>query len=163
MRPVGRRAEERHMQPLSKKLVLALGAVIDIAYNAGLEPVQSKEITSRQGIPQRYLEQVMQELVRAGVLKGLRGPRGGYRLARERRRITLGDIARVVDGVERSEDTTEALAVSELGIKVLGPLCQELSDDLMERLDAINVEDLCRRARAEGVKTVHADRLNFTI
>ena len=68
------------MKSLSKKLVLALGAVIDIAYNAGSQAVQSKEITSRQGIPQRYLEQVMQDLVRAGVLKGVRGPRGGYRL-----------------------------------------------------------------------------------
>ena len=75
---------------LSKKALLALEAVVDIAYNARPEPVQSKELTQRQGIPQRYLEQVMQQLVRAGILRGVRGPRGGYRLARERRRITAG-------------------------------------------------------------------------
>ena len=151
------------MRSLSKKLVLALGAVIDIAYNAGSQAVQSKEITSRQGIPQRYLEQVMQDLVRAGVLKGVRGPRGGYRLARERRRISLGDIARVVNGIEKSDDPARVLAVSELGAKVLGPLCQELDEELMERLDGITVEDLCARARAEGIRNAQADRLDFTI
>ena len=62
--------------------------------------VQSKEITLRQGIPQRYLEQVMQHLVRAGILKGVRGPRGGYLLARERRRISAGDIVRVIGALE---------------------------------------------------------------
>ena len=77
---------------LSRKTLLALEAVIDIAYNARPEPVQAKEITARQGVPQRYLEQVMQQLVRAGILKGVRGPRGGYRLARERRRISVGQL-----------------------------------------------------------------------
>ena len=74
------------MLRLSKKTLLALEAVVDVAYNARPDPVQSKEITKRQGIPQRYLEQVLQQLVREGVLKGVRGPRGGYRLARARRR-----------------------------------------------------------------------------
>ena len=55
------------MLRLSKKMLFALEAVVDIAYNAGTDPVQSKEITRRQGIPQRYLEQVMQRLVRAGI------------------------------------------------------------------------------------------------
>ncbi len=83
------------MLKLSRKTLLALEAVIDIAFNARPEPVQAKEITARQGVPQRYLEQVMQQLVRAGVLKGVRGPRGGYRLAKERRKISVGDIAEI--------------------------------------------------------------------
>lgn len=70
------------MLQLSKKTRLALEAVVDVAYNARPDPVQSRDITKRQGIPQRYLEQVMQHLVHAGILKGVRGPRGGYRLAR---------------------------------------------------------------------------------
>ena len=69
--------EDCLMLKLSRKTQLALEAVIDIAFNARPEPVQAKEITSRQGVPQRYLEQVMQQLVRAGILKGVRGPRGG--------------------------------------------------------------------------------------
>ena len=75
---------------LPKKMLFAIEAVLDIAYNAVDTPVQSAEITKRQGIPRRYLEQVLQQLVRVDILTGVRGPRGGYRLARERRRITIG-------------------------------------------------------------------------
>ena len=89
----------------SRKLLFAIEAVLDIAYNAADTPVQSREITERQGIPRRYLEPVLQQLVRADILIGVRGPRGGYRLGRERRRITLGDICRTVDsGVDAEED-----------------------------------------------------------
>ena len=84
------------MFKLPKKMLFAIEAVIDIAYNAGGMPVQNNEITQRQGIPKRYLEQVLQKLVRSELLISIRGPGGGYKLARERRRITLGDICRVV-------------------------------------------------------------------
>ena len=59
--------------------MFAIEAVVDIAYNAADTPVQSKDIATRQNIPRRYLEQVLQQLVREGVLSGVRGPRGGYR------------------------------------------------------------------------------------
>src|SRR2546423_10910733 len=92
------------MLKLSRKTLLALEAVIDIAFNARPEPVQAKEITARQGVPQRYLEQVMQQLVRAGILKGVRGPRGGDRLARGRRRISIGDVVRIAMAIDAAED-----------------------------------------------------------
>src|SRR5271155_2951392 len=71
---------------LSKKLLFAIEAVLDVAYNGGAAPVRSGEIASRQGIPRRYLEPVLQELVRANVLIGIRGPSGGYRLPPRRPR-----------------------------------------------------------------------------
>ncbi len=151
------------IRPLSKKLVLALAAVLDIAYHGGAEPVRSKEISARQGIPRRYLEQVMQELVRTGVLRGMRGPRGGYRLARERRRIRLGDIARVVIDVEQPNDPTEALCGSVLCEEVLKPVCDELAEGVMTRLDALTLEDLCRRAREGAARAAVDARLDFTI
>ena len=58
------------------------------------EPVAAKALAARHNLPPRYLETVLQALVRHGILKGVRGPRGGYELARERRRITAGDIVR---------------------------------------------------------------------
>ncbi len=150
------------MLHLSKKMLFALEAVVDIAYNAGSEPVQSKEITRRQGIPQRYLEQVMQRLVRAGILNGVRGPRGGYRLARERRRVTVGQIAQVVYDLD--EDAGPAYpTASSLGQKVVQPMWAELQDGLMDRLDAITVEDLCRRAHDTGVESDSRKRLDYTI
>ena len=151
------------MLKLSKKLLFAIEAVLDIAYNAGSQPVQSREITRRQGIPRRYLEQVLQQLVRADVLLGVRGPKGGYRLARERRRITIGDIVRVVRAMETTVDPIEDPAGSELGHKVVRPLWTSLSDEVMARLDSITVEELCLRARNAGVGSEAERNLDFSI
>src|SRR5215472_8680974 len=138
------------MLRLSRKTLLALEAVIDIAFNARPGPVQAREITARQGVPQRYLEQVMQQLVRAGILKGVRGPRGGYRLARERRRISVGDIVRVAESIEDGENDNPE-PKSDLGSRIVTPLIQSLQEEVMARLDAVSIEDLCQRAREAGV------------
>jgi Rrf2 family iron-sulfur cluster assembly transcriptional regulator len=152
------------MFKLSRKTMLALEAVIDIAFNARPEPVQAKEITARQGVPQRYLEQVMQQLVRAGVLKGVRGPRGGYRLAKERRRISVGDVVRVAEAVEDQQDKAdEGIARSELGMSIVTPLIKSIQDDVMAQLDSITIEDLCQRARAAGVECGNGTSADFTI
>ena len=143
------------MLRLSRKTMLALEAVLDVAYNARPDPVQSKDITARQGIPQRYLEQVMQQLVHHGILKGVRGPKGGYTLARERRRITVGDVVRIVDQLD-SEADSEPLSQAELGEKVVAPLWAETRDAILDKLDQVTMEDLCQRARdldiSHGVK-----------
>ncbi len=152
------------MFKLSRKTMLALEAVIDIAFNARPEPVQAKEITARQGVPQRYLEQVMQQLVRAGVLKGVRGPRGGYRLAKERRRISVGDVVRVAEAVEEQQNGADDGAPrSELGMRIVTPLIQTLQDDVMAKLDSITIEDLCQRARDAGVDCGSGNHADFTI
>jgi Rrf2 family protein len=150
------------MLRLSRKTLLALEAVIDIAFNARPEPVQAKEITARQGVPQRYLEQVMQQLVRAGILRGVRGPRGGYRLARERRRISVGDVVRVAESIEDGAEE-KVQPRSDLGQRIVAPLIQTLQDDVMVRLDAISIEDLCQRARASGVDADTLASADFTI
>jgi Rrf2 family protein len=151
------------MLRLSKKLLFAIEAVLDIAYNAGTLPVQSGEITRRQGIPRRYLEQVLQQLVRAGILAGVRGPRGGYRLARERRRITLGELVRIVRSLDGSDDPLMEDGGAELGRRVVRPLWLELQDEVMKRLDDITIEDLCLRAHKVGVPGDSAARLDFSI
>ena len=148
---------------ISKKLMFAIEAVLDIAYNAGSEPVQSGEITRRQGIPKRYLEQVLQQLVREGILAGVRGPRGGYRLNRERRRIAVGEIVRVVRGMESTTDIMEEPAGSVLGHQVVRPLWLEMQEECMARLETTSIEDLCLRARKAGVASETGDRIDFSI
>jgi Rrf2 family protein len=149
------------MLRLSRKTLLALEAVIDIAFNARPEPVQAKEITARQGVPQRYLEQVMQQLVRAGILKGVRGPRGGYRLARERRRISVGDVVRVAESIE--DDEEKQVPRSDLGQRIVAPFVATLQEELMQRLDSVSIEDLCQRARHVGVDAGAEASADFTI
>lgn len=144
------------MLRLSPKTLLAIEAVLDIAYNARPEPVQARDITRRQGIPARHLEQVFQQLVRNGVLKGVRGPRGGYTLARERRRISVGEIVRLVGALEGAPDAPASRA--ELGARVVAPLWEEVQGTVLARLDRITIEDLCRRAERAGVtRAVPAD------
>jgi Rrf2 family protein len=138
------------MLRLSRKTLLALEAVLDVAYNARPDPVQSKDITKRQGIPQRYLEQVMQSLVHRNILKGVRGPKGGYTLARERRKITVADVVRVVDQLDAESDT-DPVSASPLGEQVVAPLWTETREAMLERLEQITMEDLCRRAARLGV------------
>lgn len=100
---------------LSRKSLLALEAVLDVALHARPDPVQAREITARQGVPQRYLEQVMQALVRAGILRGVRGPRGGYRLARERRRISVREIFEVIEEIDGGDVDTLSQSDLEIG------------------------------------------------
>ena len=147
------------MLKFSRKTLLALEAVLDIAYNARPDPVQSKDVTKRLGIPQRYLEQVMQQLVHEGVLKGVRGPKGGYTLARERRRITVAEIVRIVDAAEEDDDAPK----SELGVKVAGPLWRDAQEAVLKELEGLTMQDLCQKAEAEGVKRGGDGPADFTI
>ncbi|MGB0696256.1 MAG: RrF2 family transcriptional regulator [Rhodospirillaceae bacterium] len=148
---------------LSKKMLFAIEAVLDIAYHAGGEPVQSREITRRQGIPRRYLEQTLQHLVRNGILTGVRGPKGGYRLARERRKITVGEVIRVVRDLEASEDPVTELPGSDLGRHVVRPVWNELHEQVMAKLDALTIDDLCTRAFQGGIPSEADKTMNFTI
>jgi Rrf2 family protein len=151
------------MLRLSKRLLFAIEAVVDIAYHAGPDPVRSGDISRRQGIPRRYLEQVLQQLVHNGILAGQRGPRGGYRLARERRRITVGEIIRVVRKLEGAGDPVKEPDGSEIGIKVVRPIWLDVQREMMARFDKLTVEELCDRARDIEIPREAASVPDFSI
>jgi Rrf2 family iron-sulfur cluster assembly transcriptional regulator len=150
------------MMLLSKRALLAVAAVVDVATHARPTPVAAKALASRHNLPPRHLETLLQSLVRANILKGVRGPKGGYELARERRRITMGEIVRVAILSEESEDATAADA-SKLISTVVAPLVSDAGESLMAALDAVTVEDLCRRAQQAGVFRGEAGAVDFTI
>ena len=147
----------------SERLLFAIEAVLDIAYYGGSQPVQSGEISSRQGIPRRYLEQVLQHLVRAGILAGHRGPKGGYMLAKERRRISLGEIVRAVRQFEGGSDPVETASGSRVGLEVVRPLWRQLQHEMLAKLDAVTLEDLCQKAQTAGIRSDANQRLDFNI
>ena len=151
------------MLGLPNKTLVAIEAVLDIAFNAGGAPVQSGDITQRQGIPRRSLEPVLQQLTRSGVLTGVRGPRGGYRLARERRRITVGEIVRVISGRDEPIGVAQDGDGSELGKKVVRPLWLELGAEVMARLEQVTLDDLCARAERAGIESEARKTVDFTI
>lgn len=139
------------MLRLSKKLICSIEAVVDIAYNSGDRPVQSVDINTRQGIPKRYLEPVLQQLVKTRILAGVRGPHGGYRLAKDGKDITIADIAKAVQATEGALHKVDHDHVSELGNKVVKPLWSEMIDKWMSDLATITIEDLCEKAEENGL------------
>lgn len=150
------------MIQLSRRSLLAITAVVDIALHARPAPVAAKALAARHELPPRHLETVLQALVRVGILKGVRGPRGGYELAKERRRITAGEIVRAAMQAN-ADEALPPLPQSALVDVVIDPMMQRAMEAWLARLDAVSVADLCREAEeraATGTSTVDTD---FTI
>jgi Rrf2 family protein len=133
------------MNLLSRRSMLAIGAVVDIALHSRSAPVAAHALAARHRLPPRHLETLLQGLVHAKILKGVRGPRGGYELARERRRITLGDIVRTAIGLSTA-DPEDIGAHSRLLEKVIEPSVKKAGEPFLANLDSITVEDLCESA-----------------
>lgn len=150
------------MNLLSRRSVLAIAAVVDIALHARPSPVAAKMLAARHKLPPRHLETLLQALVRTGILKGVRGPRGGYELARERRRITAGEIARAAMQ-DAGDDGLEPLPKSDLIDVVIAPQVAQASEAFLAKLDAITVEMLCRQAQERGVFGKTDAGADFTI
>ena len=150
------------MMLLSRRSLLAIAAVVDIALHARPTPVAAKMLAARHNLPPRHLETILQALVRFGVLKGVRGPRGGYELARERRRITAGEIVRAAMTVT-GEDGLTPLPESRLVDEVVGPLIQDATEAFLRTLDGVTVDDLCRLADERHVFGELAIATDFTI
>ena len=144
------------------RALTAIAVALDIAFHAGRGDALSgaAEVADRLGVARRGLEPVLQALSRAGLLDSLRGPRGGYRLARRPRDIPLTEVvAAVAEGSEPAEDGLSGA----LQAAVVSPLWDELEAGLREQLAALTLEDLLRRAQAAGLKRPSAEPLNFAI
>ena len=106
---------------------------------------------------------MLQQLVHKGILSGQRGPRGGYRLARERRRITVGEIIRIVRELEGTRDPASERDGSEIGVKVVRPIWIETQREIMARFDELTIEELCNRARTLNIPSEAAKIPDFSI
>jgi Rrf2 family protein len=130
------------MPLVSRKGILAIAAVIDVAINARGRPVSAKALAARHKLPPRHLEPVLQALVRDGILKGIRGPHGGYELARKR--ISADEILRAASSAEEQDDPP--LPGSPLVSDVVRPALAEAERTFSVALGHISVEDMVRRA-----------------
>jgi Rrf2 family transcriptional regulator, iron-sulfur cluster assembly transcription factor len=135
------------MSLLPRKGLLAIAAVVDVALQAGGRPISAKALATRHGLPSRHLESVLQSLVRDGILKGVRGPRGGYELARDRRGVSANDILRAAGTVDAGEQEPG----SELISKVVIPLLSIAEQEFGRALSRIKLDDMTRQAeRLDG-------------
>jgi len=138
------------MSFLPRKGILAIAAVVDIALHEGEPPVSAKTLAVRHGLPPRHLEPVLQALVREGVLKGIRGPGGGYELASEPHEITAEQILRAAELID---DDPAPQSHSPLLADIVLPAVANAEKALSDALSRITIADMVRpveRRRATG-------------
>ncbi|MGH6770802.1 MAG: RrF2 family transcriptional regulator [Xanthobacteraceae bacterium] len=140
---------------LPRKGTLAIAAVLDIALHADGQPVAAKALANRHHLPPRHLEPVLQALVRIGILRGVRGPRGGYELARDSTDISANDILRAAGTVEAADGP--AGDGPALLTHVVVPILEEAEQALAEALSKITIADLAQLAEDGGSRAGRSD------
>jgi Rrf2 family iron-sulfur cluster assembly transcriptional regulator len=133
------------MPLMSRKGILAIAAVIDIALNSEVRPVSAKALASRHGLPPRHLEPVLQALVHEGILRGVRGPRGGYELGRNTNSITANEILRAAGNAEE-EPAVSRVPGSRLVGDVVLPALAQAETAFAAALSTIHLDDLVKQA-----------------
>jgi len=145
---------------LSTKSRYGLRALFDIAYNCGESSAQIQDISERQKISPRYLEQIFQNLKRAGLLKSKRGPQGGYTLARKPDQITVLEILNATEqdvllvecaGTTPKKKKRKSECPFE-GQCVTQTVWEEANSMLSTLFGSMTLQTLCQRATDMGIK-----------
>lgn len=146
---------------LSNKGRYGVRALFDIAFHNEGRPTQIREIAEREMIPARFLEQIFQDLKRAGILGSKRGPRGGYHLAREASQIRLGDVLRALEGplfVAVADDEAQPGAPD-----ATGSVFRDLATSIERCFDALTIEDVVKRGEKLGLQRVGREHPSYVI
>ncbi|MFO7154823.1 MAG: Rrf2 family transcriptional regulator [Caldicoprobacter oshimai] len=121
-------------------------AMLDLALNSSQDSVPVKSIAERQNIPGKYLEQVLSALKKAGLVKSVRGPTGGYMLAKPPEHITVGDILRALEGdlapvkcVEQGQKKEKCARERQCITKYVWA---RIRDEVNQVVDSITLKDL---------------------
>ena len=142
-------------------------AIFDIAFHSEGLGTQVKDISRRQGLSPRYLEQIFQKLKKAGILGSKRGPSGGYFLNKKPEEITVGEIIRTTEGhldpvrCLDPEDSNKPCARS--GECVTQVIWTEAGKRLKEYFDSLTIRDLCKMAKEMGMKRELDQKLMYYI
>lgn len=131
---------------LPSKVEYALLALLEMASQTDpKKPLTVGEISAKQPIPERYLEQILATLRRGGLLKSQRGSRGGYILARSPREITLLEIVSLIEG---SSHIQEPSALPTIEMKLVQESWQQANLAAQSILDQSTLYDLCKQREA---------------
>ena len=128
---------------LSQKAEYALRAMLELSRQHGKsQPTCAADIARHQKIPEKFLEVILIELRRAGLLASTRGTDGGYRLAREPRKISVGEICRVIDGVPVIRDQAKPEDTFAFVWKMV-------DDAVSEIVDHVTLDDVRQRSESK--------------
>ena len=144
---------------INKKFLHAIEAVLDISIHSSHTPASAKEITKRQGIPSRYLEKILQELVRQKILKGTRGPNGGYALGREKRNIFLIDIYNAVLTIEKNKKEE---VDTQIRSKIINPFIKNITNEIINSFKLTSIHNLYKKIDETKIN-INKKKIDFTI
>jgi Rrf2 family protein len=135
---------------VSKRVTYGIMAAVDLAINATESPIQARAIAKRQGIPIRFLEQVLHALRHADLVESHRGAQGGYLLSRESSRISIADILEALEGPLFHRTTLQLGTRDRLPTKpdlLLGEVWEQVQQAERKVLEGITVEQLAIQQR----------------
>jgi len=136
---------------ISTKGRYGLRALIDLAQLGYDDPISITTISNRQGVSERYLEQLMSLLKKAGLVKSIRGANGGYILAKELSEISVGDILRALEGdlepvacpaIKTIKSEEDCNAVDQCVTKYVW---QRISESINRTVDEIKLDQLLQQ------------------
>jgi Rrf2 family iron-sulfur cluster assembly transcriptional regulator len=159
---------------LSSKGRYGVRALFDIAFHNEGRPTQIREIAERELIPARFLEQIFQDLKKAGLIGSKRGPRGGYHLARPASEISVGDVIRALEGpiaVLQDHDARSARATSSgncadtphPGLDATAAVFRDLARAIERCFDEVSIADVCDRGASLGAHKKSRERSSYVI
>ncbi len=154
------------MMGVSNKLYILVEALLYIAHNAGVQPLGGKKLAGILNVAPRYLEPLLQTLVRADILRSVRGPRGGYMLAKEAELIRMDDV---LSALEHGRDDKHVPNFSQANEILVQPVFSKAKNAYFEALGTTTLDDLCDDAKEKGLGDVFIfgketnTRLDYTI
>ena len=131
---------------LSSKSEYALLALLELGRGfAQGEPMQIRQIAAQQNIPDRYLEQLLATLRRAGIVRSQRGAKGGYLLARSPWQITLYDVVSCIEGFDSSKEPPANPQTSESSvIAEVWQTARQAAEDVLQKQTLQDLVDKCK-------------------
>jgi len=144
---------------ITKKGEYALRAMMDLSLNHKKGPVHIKDISEREKIPKKFLEQILLELKKAGLLQSARGMGGGYSLIKPPDEITLARVFRTIDGPLAPLSCVSKLAhVSCPEEKNCGlySVIKDVRNAISEILEGVTLDDVCKRTKGDLKKRMKA-------
>lgn len=134
---------------LSTRTRYGIRAILEVAANYGLGPIQIKVIAERQDISAKYLEQLMTMLKSGGFVRSIRGSKGGYLLAKPPNEITLSEVFIALEGP--SAITVECVDNEDYCTRVVDCVARQIWVQVQEAIEgvlqAVTLQDMIDRAR----------------
>jgi len=137
---------------LSTKSRYGLRAMVDLALRYKAGPTTVKGISKRENISTQYLEQILNRLRKNGMVKSIRGPKGGYVLAKSPGMIKIGDVVKILEGdISPVDCTSKKKVCARIDRCVTKIVWDKLASSIEKTLYSITLSDLLKEAKERGI------------